>query len=77
MFARFLSKRFRRRHPEVEQHIGDMVEATNPRGYIGACDALRVTDLRTLLKAIHVPVLIDLTAFLVIYNPTSARFVKD
>ena len=35
-----------------------MIEATNPRGYMGACAALRDADLRDRLSAIHAPSLI-------------------
>ncbi|HEX4204605.1 MAG TPA: 3-oxoadipate enol-lactonase [Ktedonobacteraceae bacterium] len=56
--ARFLSEEFRGKHPEVVQKIGEMIEAINPRGYMGACAALRDADLHALLAAIHVPSLI-------------------
>lgn len=39
--ARFLSEGFRGRHPETAQWVGDMIEATNPAGYVAACAALR------------------------------------
>lgn len=58
VLTRFLSEGFRQRHPEVVRQIGEIVEATNPVGYIGACAALRDTDLREILAAIHVPSLI-------------------
>jgi 3-oxoadipate enol-lactonase len=58
VLARFLSERFRRQHPEVALQMRDMVEATDPQGYIGACAALRDADLRAILPAIHVPSLI-------------------
>ena len=58
VLARFLSERFRRQHPEVALQIQDMLEATNPQGYIGACAALRDADLRATLPAIYVPSLI-------------------
>ena len=58
VLARFLSEEFRQRHPEVTRQIAEMIEATNPRGYIGACEALRDTDLREMIPAIRVPSLI-------------------
>lgn len=58
VLARFLSERFRRQHPEVALQIRDMIEATNPQGYIGACAALRDADLHAILPAIHIPSLI-------------------
>lgn len=56
--ARFLSDGFRARHPETAHWIGDMLEATNPVGYIAACAALREADLRHLVHKIRIPSLI-------------------
>ncbi len=58
VLARFLSERFCQGHPEVALQIRDMLETTNPQGYIGACAALRDADLRAILPAIHAPALI-------------------
>jgi 3-oxoadipate enol-lactonase len=58
VLARFLSEGFRQRHPEVVRQIGEMIQATNPTGYIGACAALRDGDLREMVPTIHVPSLI-------------------
>ncbi len=56
--ARFLSEAFRARNPETAQWVGDMLEATNPEGYIAACVALRDADLRPLIDRIQVPSLV-------------------
>lgn len=56
--ARFLSERFRQRHPAVTRQIRGALEATDPEGYIGACAALRDADLRASLLAIRAPALI-------------------
>ncbi|HEU5010960.1 MAG TPA: 3-oxoadipate enol-lactonase [Roseiflexaceae bacterium] len=58
VLARFLSPRFRKEHPAVTSSIGDMLEATDPTGYIGACAALRDTDLHPIVSAISAPSLI-------------------
>ncbi len=58
VLARFLSEGFRRKHPEVVRNFGEMLEATNPYGYMEACAALREADLRAGLTIIHVPSLI-------------------
>ncbi len=58
VLARFLSEGFRRNHPEVARQLGEMLEATDPRGYMAACAALREADLRTRLAGIHIPSLI-------------------
>jgi 3-oxoadipate enol-lactonase len=58
VLARFLGEGFRRNHPGVVRHLGEMLEATNPRGYMEACAALRMADLRARLAGIHIPSLI-------------------
>lgn len=58
VLARFLSADFRQRHPETAHLIGEMIAATNPAGYIGACTALRDADLHELVSTIRVPSLI-------------------
>ena len=58
VLARFLSERFRARHPEVTRWVGDMLEATPPEGYAGSCAAVRDADLRESVATIRVPSLI-------------------
>ena len=58
VLARFLSTNFRQQHPETVRQIGDMIEATNPIGYIAACAALRDADLRARVHEIRTPTLI-------------------
>jgi 3-oxoadipate enol-lactonase len=58
VLARFLSEGFRRKHPEVVRNLGEMLEATHPRGYMEACAALCEADLRAALTVIHIPSLI-------------------
>lgn len=56
--ARFLSAHFRQHHPETARTISDMIDATNPIGYIAACVALRDADLRMRVHEIQAPSLI-------------------
>ena len=58
VIARFLSAPFRARHPDVARTLGDILEATDPAGYVAACAALRDTDLRARVPTIRVPALI-------------------
>lgn len=58
ILARFLSQPFRQQHPETVQQLGEMVVATDPVGYIGACAALRDADLRELASTVRTPSLI-------------------
>ena len=56
--GRFLTPEFRAREPVTTSRIAGMVEATNPDGYIAACEALRESDLREAARTVRVPVLI-------------------
>jgi len=58
VLARFLSAGFRKQHPEMVQWVGEMLDSMNPVGYIGACAAVRDTDLHNLLPQIHAPSLV-------------------
>jgi len=58
VLARFLSQNFRQQHPETTRQIGDMIETTNPVGYISACEALRDADLRARVHEIRTTSLI-------------------
>lgn len=73
VLARFLSEEFCRNHPEVARQISEMIEATNPRGYMGACAALRDADLREILAAIRIPSLILAGAMDEATPPSQAR----
>jgi 3-oxoadipate enol-lactonase len=50
VIARFFSADFRNRDPEAVARIAAMLGATDPRGYIAACTALRDADLRDVTK---------------------------
>ena len=56
--GRFLTPEFRARDPETTSLIRGMLEATNPDGYIAACEALRESDLRADAASVRVPVLV-------------------
>jgi 3-oxoadipate enol-lactonase len=56
--GRFLTPEFRARDPQTTSLISGMLEATNPDGYIAACEALRESDLRSDAAKVRVPVLI-------------------
>lgn len=73
VLARFLSEGFRHGHPEVARQIAEMLEATNPIGYMGACAALREADLREMIPTIHVPSLILAGALDEATPPSQAR----
>jgi pimeloyl-ACP methyl ester carboxylesterase len=56
--ARFLSAGFRERDPAVTLTVGEMLMATPPAGYVGACSALRDADLRNLASTVTAPTLV-------------------
>jgi len=56
--GRFFSERFRARHGDVVERIGEMLEGVDPEGYIAACYALRDADLRPIASSVRVPTLI-------------------
>jgi len=58
VLARFFSAAFREREPGTVTRIGAMLRATDPLGYIAACEALRDADLRGLVERVRVPTLI-------------------
>jgi 3-oxoadipate enol-lactonase len=58
VLARFFSPAYRTANMEAARAIGDTLEAIAPRGYIGACLALRDADLRSAVSRIQAPVLI-------------------
>jgi 3-oxoadipate enol-lactonase len=77
VLGRFLSARFRAGHPGTVQWIGDMLEATNPLGYIAACDALRDADLRHVIREIKIPSLIVTGALDEATPPAQAEELHD
>lgn len=56
--SRFFSEGFRARQPEVVGSTADMLLATDPQGYNTACEAIRDTDLRSVVSKIRAPTLI-------------------
>lgn len=75
--ARFLSEHFRQQHPDVAQRIGNTLEATQPEGYIGACQALRDADLRGQVSSIRVPSLVVVGALDEATPPSQAQEIHD
>lgn len=58
VMGRFLTAEFRQREPATTALIAGMIEATNPVGYIAACEALRDSDLRADARTVRVPIMI-------------------
>jgi 3-oxoadipate enol-lactonase len=56
--TRYFSDDFRARHPEAVDRIRRRFLATDPRGYIGCCDAIRDLDFTSRLARIKAPTLV-------------------
>jgi 3-oxoadipate enol-lactonase len=56
--GRFLSEEFRLRNPTTTSLISGMLVATDPAGYVAACEALRDVDLRPFAPNVRVPTLV-------------------
>lgn len=56
--GRFLTAEFREREPEATALVRTMIGATNPVGYVAACEALRASDLRPVVTTVRVPTMI-------------------
>ena len=55
---RWFTAAFREREPEAVARVVELLEATQPRGYIEACSALRDADLTAQLGAVQAPALV-------------------
>ena len=55
---RWFTAPFREKHPQVINPVRAMIRTTNPRGYIGCCQAIAVLDLTDRLSSITMPTLI-------------------
>ena len=50
---RWFTPTYRARHPEEMEQIREMIAATDPRGYVACCAALRDADLRAQIGAVE------------------------
>jgi len=73
VIARFFSPTFHEREPAAVSRVRAMLRATDPRGYMAACAALRDADLRGLLERVRVPTLIVAGEVDVATPPSSAE----
>lgn len=55
---RWLTHPYRAKYPETFQKLRDRLIATNPKGYVGCCAAIRDADLRESVRRIGVPTLV-------------------
>jgi 3-oxoadipate enol-lactonase len=55
---RWLTTPFREAHPDVVERIRELLRATPPHGYVGACLAIKALDTRSSLARIACPTLV-------------------
>ena len=77
VLSRFFSQTFRDRAPSDVARVGAMIDATNPRGYVAACLALRDADLRAIDRTIDVPTLVVAGALDVATPPAKSEELRD
>jgi 3-oxoadipate enol-lactonase len=56
--GRWFTPLFRARHPSVPASFVAQVEATDPEGYAGCCEAIAAMDLRPSLASVTAPTLV-------------------
>ncbi len=56
--GRWFTAPFREKRPDMVDPVRAVIRATNPRGYIGCCQAIAALDLTDRLHAVSVPTLI-------------------
>jgi 3-oxoadipate enol-lactonase len=56
--GRWFTPPFLERHPPVVETVRRMIRSTDPKGYAGCCQAIKLLDLTDRLSAIRVPTLI-------------------
>jgi 3-oxoadipate enol-lactonase len=72
---RWYTPEFRRDHPEQVRATLQMLEATPAEGYAACCGALRDTDMREAIHAIHTPTLILTGAKDPVSPPADGQFL--
>ena len=77
ILSRFFSQSFRDRSPSVVARIGAMIDATNPRGYVAACAAVRDADLRTSSSSLSTPTLVIAGALDPATPPSKSEELRD
>lgn len=75
--ARFLSEAFRRSEPETVTAIEQMLERTDPEGYVQACAAIRDTDMREAAGRITAPSLVIAGALDEATTPAQADALRN
>jgi 3-oxoadipate enol-lactonase len=75
--ARWFTPKFVESRPDVIKPVREMIRRTNPRGYVGCCQAIRALDLTDRLGAITLPTLIIVGAQDVGTPVTASRAIHE
>ena len=74
---RFLSEGFRRAKPDLVMAIEQMLERTDPEGYVQACAAIRDADMREATETITAPSLVIAGALDEATTPAQAEALRN
>jgi 3-oxoadipate enol-lactonase len=77
VIERWLTPGFRSAHPSETQSVLEMVEATNPQGYMACCAALRDSDQRSTIGSIPIPTLVLTGTYDATTPPADAHFLTN
>jgi 3-oxoadipate enol-lactonase len=72
-----LTEPFRKAHPEVVEHVGEMVARTSVEGFAKVAEAIRDFDLRKQVASIKTPTLVVVGEHDVDLPPAQSRMVAD
>jgi 3-oxoadipate enol-lactonase len=75
--GRWFTPTYREHHPEEVEQIRQMVAATDPRGYLACCAALRDADLRAQVGAIEAPSLVISATYDPATPPSDGRAIHE
>jgi len=74
---RWFTPAFRAKDPVTVAACREMVEGTNPEGYVACCAAVRDFDFREHLQGIRVPTLVMSGAHDPATTPSDGRFLNE
>jgi 3-oxoadipate enol-lactonase len=77
VLGRWFTPAFQERAPEVVDYAKRMLLATNPKGYVAACEAVRDMDLREAAQHVRVPTLIVAGAEDRVTPPADGRWLAE
>ncbi len=74
---RWFTPPFRERRPEAVERVRAMIRGTDPKGYVGCCQAIKMLDLTDRLHEIRVPTLVIVGEADPSTPPAAARAIHE